>query len=567
MLKRLFSAALVTALVAPMAMARTYDTSDLPYRDADWDLKTSLAVSLLTDVGLIEGYSDNTFRAYAPVNRAEFLHVAMNTLIWTQVMPDTLNCFPDVREGTWFALDVCRAKQAGIVEGVMVPGSSQKYFQPARGVTYAEALKMMTLIHAIEPDHVAGAHWYDTYLRTAERMDLDLDGARPTDALTRGGMARLIAGFWAYNENELDLYRDAEAGRQASSARSSVRSSARSSASSLSRSSVRSGLSKSSTSSRASLGNGSFASVSANSQGAAFAAVRSNFLLLGELSPPVAGFNVFSNLEPVDLDSVTVTLVAGVDSLDSFNVYDEAGRMLGRATRVSDTVYTLNVPSNTLELPRREDMSFYVRAQMKREDSGGESGEELRVSEIRVEGDGQWSNESYGESSDETFSVFVTARGIVDSISAAGPVESTITPGLSRLVGEFRFEGKRTDSLADIRLTSLAFQIESSGEATLSNPEIRVAGSDASSDCTVSSSVITCAALPASVGELDDGEKTLRVYADVTLASNADDPYFRLTLNDPGSPSENGSVTWTDGDTVFTWLPVDAPIARGTLYR
>lgn len=552
---------LVALLAVPLAVAQAYDAGNLPYNDAPWDHKTSLAVSTLTEAGLVKGYPDGFFRPIRTVNRAEFLHVAMNTRIWTQVMPSSMNCFPDVRASDWFALNVCRAKDAGIVEGVTRPNDSRKWFEPERGVTYAEATKILMELFDI-PAPASGSAWYERYLLVAIRSDLALENAAPHDLLTRGGMARLVAAFMAYENGDLDDYRDAERGVTASSSRSS-RSSVRSSMTSTTSrsSSSRSSLS----SSRSSQSSTS----SQSSQSSVNVTVRSSFLLLGEDSSAlVAGFNVFSNLEPVDLQRVIITLASPADSVNSFLVYDETGRLLGRATRGSTTtVYTLNVPDGTLTLGRRDDVSFSVRARLNAHDSGGESGEEVRVASVRVEGDGAWSNESFGQTTTETFPTFETARGIIESITNAGITESVITAGDTRLLGEFRIRGRRTDSQADVRLTSLSFTIETGGDVTLSDVDIRVAGSDAIHDCTVSSNTVTCASLPASIGEVDDGEKVLRVYGDVAISSGADDPYVRLTLNDPGSPTSAGSVSWTDGETTFTWLPLETPIARGTLYR
>lgn len=564
-MRRLLPLSLLTLLALPLA-ASAYDTSSLDYDDAPWDLKTSLAVSTLTDAGLVHGYPDGAFRPARTVNRAEFLHVAMNTRMWTQVMPQTMNCFPDVRGTEWFALDACRAKEAGIVEGV-THADGRKWFEPARGVTYAEALKILMVLNGTDLDHVNASAWYDTYVRTADRLDLGLAGSDPTDLLTRGGMARLVAGFMAYENGDLDEYRDAESGMTHSSSRSSVRSSSRSSVSSVRSSSVSSrssmsSMSASSLSSGSSQSRSSMSSMSDQTQ-----AVRSTFLLLGQDSATVAGFDVFSNLEPVQLRRVIVTLASPATSVNSFLVYDEDGTLLGRATRGSGGAeYTLNVPTGTSVIGRRDEHAFYLRARLNAFESGGESGEEVRVSSIRVEGDGEWSNESFGQTSNETYPTFVTARGKIESIVNAGPNESVLTAGAQRLLAEFRVRGSRTDSQADVRLTSLVFQIESSGDVTLSDVDIRVAGSDAAVDCTVGGSQVSCV-LPPSVGEVDDGEKVLRVYGDVTLAPGADDPYVRLTLNEPGSPSSAGSVTWTDGDTTFQWVSADAPIVRGTLYR
>jgi len=59
----------------------------------------------------------------------------------------------------------------------------------------------------------------------------------------------------------------------------------------------------------------------------------------------------------------------------------------------------------------------------------------------------------------------------------------------------------------------------------------------------------------------------IRVYADVALNNGVTNPSLRVTINDPGTISAGGDVTWTDGTNTFDWLPVDAPVARGTMYN
>ncbi len=563
MLKRALLPFLLSAsIVLPIAvLASQFDPSTLPYTDwRAWDRDTAVAVTYLTEDSVLQGNPDRTYRAFNPVNRAEFIHVADKLLITVAVAvpPD---CFPDVPEDAWYAYAACRAKMVKVVQGNPVPGvpEAQWKFEPARNVNYAEAVKVMMEVYNIEKDDVSGP-WYAGYLSAAAKHDLALSGVQPGDALDRGEMAKLVAAFRAFDAGELDELRAAQRGEDIDSSASSSRSSIRSSRSSSSRSSVSSVSSASlapRSSQRSVVGYDPLTDLS----------IRSRFLVTGEVSPVIGAADFFSNNEPIDVRKVVITLATDAPSVDSLLVYDDSGRSLGRATRGSNTfIYTLTVPSGTFTLPRREERGVYVRAQIASRDAGGKSGEEVTISTIYVEGVGEWSNESNGESSTESFQTFETSYALLTRIANAGANETALSAGEDRLVGTFTFEGRRADGEADLRLNVIDFQIESAG-VTLSDVRLRAEGADADTLCTVSSGVATCNAISETNGGLRGGPKTIRAYADVSIASGYANPFVRLTIGDPGTPFAAGDITWTDGSTTFTWVPYDAPVVRGTLYR
>lgn len=294
--------------------------------------------------------------------------------------------------------------------------------------------------------------------------------------------------------------------------------------------------------------------------------VRSQHLLLGEVTPIIAGARLFSNLEPIDADEVEVLLGSSATSVSQLLIYDEAGRYLGPATRVSSTSYKLNLANGALQIPYRAEVSVYVRARLKDKDSGGTSGQDIQVDEVTVRGYGAWSNQLYGRSSTDTFSVFQSARGVITAIQNAGSVESVLVEGPGQEIGQFRFSAKRSDSGARVRVTDLTFQIESYGGVSLSNVVLRLAGNPDGTPCDVVSGEVVCSAIPEYIGSIGTDPALLRVYGDVSL-SNAGSAFLRLTLNDPGTPSQDGAVTWTDGSATFTWLGFDQPIVRGTPFK
>lgn len=547
------------------AAARSYDASTLPYSDPPADLPTAVALSVLTETGILRGNPDRSFRGSSPLNRAEFTQIAMR--VYDQhnpglSVPDGLGdgkCFPDVEAGVWYAMAVCRAKAYGIVQGNQRRGlSSDRWpFEPGRYVQYEEAVKMLVSLYGVATAAPGPRDdWYDPYLDAAVRRNLALPELRPGDKMTRGGMARLVANFFAWSEGELDALHAAQEGTAGTSSVPTTSGPQRSSSSSA-QWTVQPAASSVSSSAK---------SVPRDSR--ADTAVLSNILYLGETSPAIAGVRFFSTSEPISADSVTIQLTGDVPTVETMLVYDETQRFLGIASAEPNTLgrYILRVARGMLTLPHKQSFSIYVRARLKSWEYGGESAQVVQVSSVDINGTGDWSNTEYVQSSTETFPGFETARGAPILIRNAGSVDSVIAAGTSQLLAEFRAEGRETDSEADVRLTTMRFTIESAGGIAVTNARLRVDGSDSPHDCTVSSPVITCSAIPAAIGSLDS-PRVLRVYGDVAVPAGTTNAFLRITLNDPGTIEASGDVTWTDGSATFTWLPLTQPVARGTMFR
>ena len=73
------------------------------------------AVSYLVERGIITGYPDGSFKPKNTINRAELLTVILRGK--TEVEPLQRRCFSDVNPEAWFAPYVCTAKNRGIVDG------------------------------------------------------------------------------------------------------------------------------------------------------------------------------------------------------------------------------------------------------------------------------------------------------------------------------------------------------------------------------------------------------------------------------------------------------------------
>ena len=92
-----------------------YWSSENNFSDVSADKWYNNAVSTLSHMGVIGGYADGTFRPDAPISRAEFAKIAVS---FTQNTGSaTYNYFTDVKTTDWFAPYVTAAKDDGLIEG------------------------------------------------------------------------------------------------------------------------------------------------------------------------------------------------------------------------------------------------------------------------------------------------------------------------------------------------------------------------------------------------------------------------------------------------------------------
>ena len=156
------------------------------------------AVQALVDAGVFSGYSDNSFRPYNEINRAELLKILIEGQGITPSASSYKNCFSDVSD-EWFAKYVCYAKAEGWVKGY-----SDGNFRPSTTVNKVEALKMLFNAYGVELTEgssvsklnytdLATDAWYSIYVWKASSLGI-LDETtgqsfRPADGRNRGDMA------------------------------------------------------------------------------------------------------------------------------------------------------------------------------------------------------------------------------------------------------------------------------------------------------------------------------------------------------------------------------------------
>lgn len=177
-----------------LSSASLSDISGYPYEDT---------ITFLSGEGVVQGYSDGTFRPDQPVNRVEFLKIVVGSTIDdidTTATNDTCG-FTDTVSGQWYIPYLCRAVEEGIVSGY--PDGT---FKPEQAVNFVEAAKIATRAYGQDLSET-GITWYAEYANFVSEHYLippDLDALEAQ--LTRGQVAEFLGRYLLDSRDELSDY-------------------------------------------------------------------------------------------------------------------------------------------------------------------------------------------------------------------------------------------------------------------------------------------------------------------------------------------------------------------------
>ena len=123
----------------------------------------NIAVSTLSNMGILGGYEDGTFRPNASITRAEFAKIAVSFFDWADVY--AVNSFVDVRDSAWYTNYVAVAAEIGLIEGY-----GGNVFRPDATITRAEACTIInrTLGRNPDTDHLLPASQMNTWPDNAD---------------------------------------------------------------------------------------------------------------------------------------------------------------------------------------------------------------------------------------------------------------------------------------------------------------------------------------------------------------------------------------------------------------
>ena len=183
----LFMSAAIAASVVPTS---SFAAGETVFTDIDGTEYYSDAAEALSELYILEGYEDNTFKAENNITRAEMTAIICRM---TGDLPDNTNYditdFNDVDSSHWACGYIKTAVDSGIVNGY-----GDGTFRPEDNVTYEEALKMVVCAFGFDEDIKSDPDdWSAPYIEIADEKNITdkLTGSKgePSD---RGDIAVMV---------------------------------------------------------------------------------------------------------------------------------------------------------------------------------------------------------------------------------------------------------------------------------------------------------------------------------------------------------------------------------------
>lgn len=171
--------------------------SSFAYSDVDETYQFSEAINYITDLEIVQGYEDGTYRPDNSINRAEFTKILVEAKISENPVDSADQCFSDINIADWFSSYVCYAKSEEIISGY--PDGT---FGPANNINLAEASKILVNVFEINQIQPVGTEWYSVYIETlANENYIPNTFIYINQEVTRGEMAEMI---WRILEDNHD---------------------------------------------------------------------------------------------------------------------------------------------------------------------------------------------------------------------------------------------------------------------------------------------------------------------------------------------------------------------------
>ena len=198
----LFLAACMTVslLAVPAGAA---NTAAVTFSDIG-DRSTTVAVESLRLLGVLDGYSDGTFRPGTILNRAQFCKMAVYAMNGEAELGRyrTVTIFPDVKPSHWAAAYINMAAKGKQI----IAGYADGRFHPDRTVTVGQAVTILLRMLGYKDTDIGGI-WPDSYMAEAAIIGLT-DGVSSDGnaGLTRGQAAQLFLNLLRANTKEGSSY-------------------------------------------------------------------------------------------------------------------------------------------------------------------------------------------------------------------------------------------------------------------------------------------------------------------------------------------------------------------------
>lgn len=189
-----------SALFTGTTFAEDTTFSQNPFTDVPTTSTYFESIEYLRTQKVLKGYLDGTFKPDTRINRAEFVHFAVNPYILdTNNMSDCMRAnvpeasntvfYSDVSKDSWYATDVCFAKIKDLIGGY--PDGT---YRPANSINFVEAAKIISNVFSLDiTNQENGEFWYRPYVQSLSDLHaIPVSIKRFDQILTRGEMAEIV---------------------------------------------------------------------------------------------------------------------------------------------------------------------------------------------------------------------------------------------------------------------------------------------------------------------------------------------------------------------------------------
>ncbi len=299
--------------------------------------------------------------------------------------------------------------------------------------------------------------------------------------------------------------------------------------------------------------------------------LQSGYSILGVDHPMIAGFSLFLEQEPLDIQTISVRLSGPAQSVESIRLYNESRVFLGTASRRTSTefstLFTLNL-ATSIHLRQNTSMKMYARLVSRSFEHGGMSGEDVLVDQIIIEGNGTWSSEQYTKVAENLrFSTITLTRAIITGIDAKSDATHALSSGNNQLIGRWNIAARRGDARSEPRLRQITWRMTTAG-ITIANPRLSINDGSPSMPCMLDETSIICNLFNDYpwIGALNDGQAEIFLRADITDLGETS-ASLSISASSGTNRSDGGDISWTDGSTNFSWISIDGGSMTNTLRR
>ena len=166
------------------------EVKEKPFPDVEATHDDYYGIDYVKEKGIVNGYSDGTFKPDLEVNRAEFLKIIVGAVFDKDVIGKCVpeKSYKDVPAKEWYAPYVCVAGNNGIVTGYY-----NGVFKPMDPIKFVEAAKIVAKVYQSGDTVEATGQWYEPFvkfLQTKKAVPMSIGSL--TKDVTRGEMAEMI---------------------------------------------------------------------------------------------------------------------------------------------------------------------------------------------------------------------------------------------------------------------------------------------------------------------------------------------------------------------------------------